>query len=98
MELYVKERRWSINRVTGKRTEHVVTDARVPCEVGDIEPLRTERRNVTIDEVSAGAVKISFHYFTNPDGGTTLTVERGEREIYAPRSFGAGSIYEFELK
>ncbi len=99
MRLHIKSVRWAINRVTGKRTERVTANVTIPCQIGELVPLSSDRHNFTVDEITDEYVKITVHYFNNPDANKTITVENdGTQHTYAPRSFGAGSIYYFTIK
>ncbi len=98
MQLHIKFVRWAINRVTGVRTERTVFNGKVAVKLGEIEELSEERRKFFIEEINEKTVKLSVKYPPNPDADKTFLLEKGEREIYAPRSFGAGSIFYLLLK
>ncbi len=96
MELQIKETRWAINRMTGEKTERVA-EMSVVCEVGEIEELATEYKRFTIESVGSDFAVVKVNYLTNPDANKELTVKMFETTTYAPRSYGAGYVYQFEL-
>ncbi len=98
MRLFIKDTQWAINRVTGKRTTRVLFDGEVPCEVGAVEAFQEKYSEFYVDEVGENSVTLSIRYPNNPDGGKVFIIEKGEDKVYAPRSFGAGHVYDFRVE
>ncbi len=98
MELYIKETTWAINRATGERTERVAYEGIIPAVEGEILPLRTHIRRVYLESMDGITAAIRIQYSTNPDNPHTIPLSKGQKQRYAPQSFGAGHIYQFLLR
>ncbi len=96
MLLLIKEVRWTMNRVAVKRTQTVTTLERHPCVPGPLPPVGRAKRKFSIDRVQDDGIVLSV-ITEDPRyaGKWELTAENGG--FYAPRSFGAGYQYDFQI-
>ena len=98
MNLMIQEIRWATNRVSGETSRRTTATVSLDAKVGEIKELSNERRILAVDAVDEDSVTLTVRYPSNPAADTVITVKAGESETYAPRSFGAGYIYQITLK
>lgn len=98
MNLMIQEIRWATNRVSGETSRRVTATVSLVAKMGEIKELSNERRIFAVDAIDEDSITLAVRYPSNSAADTVITVKAGESETYAPRSFGAGYIYQITLK